>query len=45
MSNKNGFLGGCFGDCFDDNIIWIIIILIILFSCFCGNRDSSSSDC
>ena len=35
-------MGGLFGGkgsggCFDDNMIWIIIILIILFCCFCGN--------
>ncbi|WP_278303749.1 hypothetical protein [Ruminiclostridium sufflavum] len=38
MSKK----GGCFGDCFsnlcDGDTIWVIIILIILFCCFCGNH-------
>jgi hypothetical protein len=30
-----GFFGGK-GGCFDDDFIWVLIILIILFCCFCG---------
>ncbi len=33
---KKGFFGG--GSCFDEDMIWVIIILIILFCCFCGNN-------
>ncbi len=36
---RGGFLdnthSGCSGN---DNLIWIIIIFIILFCCFCGNN-------
>jgi len=32
-----GFFGGK-GSCFDEDIIWVLIILIILFCCFCGNK-------
>ncbi|WP_280513965.1 hypothetical protein [Ruminiclostridium herbifermentans] len=40
MSKKGGCLGDCFCNLFDGDTIWVIIILIILFLCFCcGKQD------
>ena len=35
----------CLCNLFDDNIVWIIIIALIFFCCFCGNTGGSYRNC
>ncbi len=38
ITTRGGFFGGHSGCHDDNNLIWILIILVILFCCFCGNK-------